>query len=78
MGFYSSFVVRIWVDDDLKMQRGHVQHVGTQESISFLTLDKMHAFMMNHLNSPPVDPRWQRGGSRSGMTQWDVSDEQVR
>ena len=53
MGYYSSFVVKIWVGDDQRMIRGHVQHVSTQESIYFLTLDKMVEFMMNHLNRPP-------------------------
>jgi len=50
MGFYTSFVVKIWVDDDGRMKRGCIQHVGTQESMYFLTMDRMHAFMMQHLD----------------------------
>jgi len=53
MGYYSSFVVKIWADDDGKMGRGYVQHVSTEESIHFLTLDQMVAFVKNHLNPPP-------------------------
>jgi len=44
MGYYSSFVVKIWADDDGKMSRGYVQHVSTEESMHFLTLDQMVAF----------------------------------
>ena len=50
MGHYSSFVVRIWVDDDLKMKRGYVQHVGTNTTLHFLGLDKMQEFMLSHLD----------------------------
>ena len=50
MGYYSSFVVKVWVDDDLKMRRGYVQHVGTQETKHFLSFDKMVEFMFDHLN----------------------------
>ena len=52
MGFYTSFVVKIWVDDDGRMKRGFIQHVGTQDSAYFVTLDKMLAFMMDHLHGP--------------------------
>lgn len=52
MGYYSSFVVKVWVGDDQKMIRGYVQHVGTQEAMHFLTFDKMAAFVMSHLNPP--------------------------
>ena len=53
MGYYSSFVVKIWVGDDQSLSRGFIQHVSTQESIHFLTVDEIMAFMINHLDSPP-------------------------
>ena len=53
MGYYSSFVVKIWVDENEGVSRGYVQHVGTQEAMYFLTLDKMVTFIMNHLDPPP-------------------------
>jgi hypothetical protein len=51
MGYYSSFVVKTWVEDG-RMIRGQIQHVGTQETVYFLSLDKMLAFIANHLNPP--------------------------
>ena len=53
MGYYSSFVVKVWVDEGEKMTRGYIQHVGTQESMHFLTFDKMVAFIKSHLGPPP-------------------------
>lgn len=49
MGYYSSFVVKVWVDDDLKMKRGYVQHVGANTTMHFLSFDKMVEFMLAHL-----------------------------
>lgn len=55
MSYYSSFVVKLWVDDDHRVARGYIQHVGTRDSVYFVTLDKMLAFMMHHLQSPVSD-----------------------
>ena len=53
-GYYSSFVVKIWVNEgnDAGMLRGQIHHVGTQESAHFLNFDKMMEFIMSHLNPP--------------------------
>lgn len=53
MGYYSSFVVKIWVDENEGVSRGYIQHVSTQEDVYFLTLDKMVTFIVNHLGPPP-------------------------
>jgi hypothetical protein len=53
MGYYSSFVVKVWVDNDQNMSRGYIQHVGTQETMHFLGFDKMLEFIDGHLNPPP-------------------------
>jgi hypothetical protein len=50
MGYYSSFVVRIWISDGPKIIRGQVQHVDTDESMYFLEPDAMLSFMFNHLD----------------------------
>ena len=50
MGHYSSFIVRIWVDEQEMLSNGYVQHVGTQEGIYFASLDKMTEFIMSHLS----------------------------
>ena len=57
MGYYSSFVVKIWVNDGNSegMLRGHIQHVGSRENVHFLNLDKMLEFIMGHLNSTAND-----------------------
>ena len=50
MAYCNSFVVKIWTEDGQNLTRGHVQHVGTQESTHFTDLEKMADFMLNHLN----------------------------
>lgn len=50
MGYYNSFVVKIWTEDGRNLTRGYVQHVGTQESIHFADLKKMTDFMLSHLD----------------------------
>jgi hypothetical protein len=70
MGYYSSFVVKIWVDENEGVSRGYVQHVGTQEAVYFLTLDKMVNFIMNHLGPPPShDVKSEEGISLSVLAQ---------
>ncbi len=55
MGYYNSFVVKIWSDEPGGRVRGHIQHVSSQESSRFLNLDKMLDFIIAHL-SPPTSP----------------------
>jgi hypothetical protein len=50
MGYYNSFVVKIWTEDGQDLARGYVQHVGTQESIYFADWEKMTSFIHDHLN----------------------------
>ena len=51
MGFYSSFVVRIWVDKDGRFSKGHVQHVASKEERHFLDWANMLAFVADHIDS---------------------------
>ncbi len=77
MGYYSSFVVKLWVHDDRRMIKGHVQHVGTQESRHFLTFDKMVEFMLDHLDPPPnhwAEPQEDIGLSALAQD-WETSHE---
>lgn len=37
------------------MKRGYIQHVTTQDGIHFCTIEKMLAFMMDHLQQPTQD-----------------------
>ena len=53
MEYYSSFVIKIWVTNSGKMSKGYIQHVNTQQSMHFLTLDQMVAFVNNRLSLPP-------------------------
>lgn len=64
MGYYNSFVVRIWADESEGTVRGHIQHVSSQESAHFLGLDKMVDFIIAHLTPPNGSPREGTGGER--------------
>lgn len=52
MSHYSSFVVRLWVDDRDRVERGYIQHVDSQDGIYFGSLDGMTTFMIAHLHPP--------------------------
>lgn len=54
MGYYNTFVVKIWCQDTGELNKGHVQHVSTQEERYFLDMDDLTAFIRGHL-SPPTD-----------------------
>jgi len=55
MGYYNTFIVRIWTDDGLSPSRGHIKHVGTGDCIWFTYLKQMNVFIANHL-APPCEP----------------------
>ena len=54
MGYYITFVVRIWCKDMGELDKGYVQHVGTQEQRYFLNMDDLTDFIRSHL-SPPIE-----------------------
>ena len=54
MGYYTTFVVRIWCKDTGIMSKGYVQHVSTQEQRYILDMDDLLDFIRGHL-SPPTD-----------------------
>ncbi len=69
MGYYSSFVVKVWVDDGGAMSRGQVQHVATRETVYFLSFDKLLEFMVSHLKSDQNEMAGpQRGGGAGRST----------
>ncbi|OGO25042.1 MAG: hypothetical protein A2144_13485 [Chloroflexi bacterium RBG_16_50_9] len=49
MGYYNSFLVKVWTDNGEKLLRGHIQHVGTEKDIYFLKWEKMVDFMQAHI-----------------------------
>ena len=55
MGYYNTFVVRIWCDDSRKLNRGYVQHVSSQEQRYFLAIDDLADFILGHLIPPAHD-----------------------
>ena len=55
MGYYNTFVVRIWCSDHGEMVRGRVQHVGSEEHAYFLNTTNMIDFMTGHLKPPPSE-----------------------
>lgn len=50
MGHYNSFLVKVWAEDGGGPVRGHIQHVGTEDTAHFSNWEKMVEFIMNHLN----------------------------
>ena len=53
MGYYNTFVVKIWCDYTGEMLRGNIQHVSTQERSYFLSLPDMTDFIVKHLSPSP-------------------------
>ncbi len=54
-GYYNTFVVKIWCDEDEGIMRGYVQHVSSQEQTYFLSLENMTDFIVSHLGPPAND-----------------------
>ena len=50
MGYYNSFLVRVWTEDGEKLLRGNIQHVGTEEDMYFIKWEKMVDFILTHIN----------------------------
>ncbi len=63
MGYYNTFVVKIWCTDCGEMIRGHIQHVGSQEYAYFLNNQNMTDFMASHLTPSPSELS---GGGKPG------------
>ena len=55
MGYYNTFVVKIWCDDHDEMIRGHIQHVSSQEYAHFSSQENMRDFILGHIGLPPSD-----------------------
>ncbi len=54
MGSYTSFVVRIWSDEQTRMH-GTVQHVASRDSLAFRDLQAMVAFILSHVGPAGED-----------------------
>jgi hypothetical protein len=55
MGYYTSFIIRIWIDDTEGFVRGQIQHVNSQETSYFNNQKKMNEFILSHLSPPKCD-----------------------
>ena len=55
MGYYTTFVVRIWCKDTGNISKGYVQHVSTQEQRYILDMDDLSDFIRGHLFPPNDD-----------------------
>jgi len=47
----SSFVIRLWKDDDRSHWRGHITHIQSRQGCYFLTLGQMEDFMSRFVSS---------------------------
>ena len=54
MGYYNSFIIRIWFDDKGEM-RGRIEHVLGREKADFVDLSAIGRFIRQHLAPPPMD-----------------------
>ncbi len=64
MGYYNTFVVKIWCNEAEGIMRGHIQHVTARDYEYFLSLDSMTSFIVRHLGPPAHDSVTQdTGGS---------------
>ena len=50
MGYYNSFLIKVWTDDSHNLLRGYIQHATTEEIAYFLNWEKMLDFIISHLN----------------------------
>lgn len=55
MGYYNTFVVKVWCDEAQGIRRGRIQHVSSQEHAYFLSLQDMTNFIASHLGPPSSD-----------------------
>lgn len=53
MGYYNSFVIRIWSDERGRMH-GKIEHVASHESLIFLDPEGIVEFICTHLDPPPT------------------------
>jgi hypothetical protein len=47
----SSFVIRLWKDDDRSHWRGHITHIQSRQGSYFLSLGQMEDFMSRFVSS---------------------------
>jgi len=47
----SSFVIRLWKDDDRSHWRGHITHIQSRQGCYFLTLGQMEDFMSRFIET---------------------------
>lgn len=52
MGYYNSFVVRIWSDEQ-GLSRGSIEHVSTRDNLVFSDPTAVVEFIRLHLSPPP-------------------------
>ena len=50
MGYYNSFVVKVWTDDVNNTLRGQIWHVNSHKQSYFDELDKAMVFIRDNLN----------------------------
>ncbi len=48
----SSFVIRLWNDEDRQHWRGHITHIQSRQETYFLTFDQMVNFISGFFKTP--------------------------
>jgi len=52
VGYYNSFIIRIWSDEQGRL-RGRIEHVASQDYLVFSDPRKVVKFIRSHLGVPP-------------------------
>lgn len=52
MGYYNSFIVRIWLDED-GLSRGRIEHTRSHDDLVFTDLPAIVEFIRIHVALPP-------------------------
>jgi len=53
VGYYNTFVVKVWCNNGGEMIRGHIQHISTQGYMYFSNLEDTVDFITSHLGRLP-------------------------
>jgi hypothetical protein len=51
MGYYRTFIVKIWCDDTGELNRGYVWNAGTNNKKYFMNIEDLTGFMLSNLTS---------------------------
>lgn len=73
MGYYNSFIVRIWLDEQ-GFSRGRIEHTRSHDGLVFTDLPAMMEFIRTHMAYPPSYAAPSDGDHKEGRIKNDSGD----